>query len=243
MTNIELPDKTFLYLEELAERWSVEEDLVSHYVDEAGLRRAFRLRDGKHYVVKRESGPESGDSGYSTSLLQPSKVSIKDRETGDTHTDQWLYIRPWEPILSPPAQESLDDTFVVGPYAAKPIKVIAESFNNRELVAKVEGYEGVFDIAYSQFVPVFTMEEIHRFEGQLGKPLGVRERNNLERTIALLVHELSIRASHFSINDKPNFDQIAKQLSERLENRDEKEPSQRTLREKLSRAYKSLYPD
>ena len=75
------------------------------------------------------------------------------------------------------------------------------------------------------------------------KNLSPRIEVNWQRVTALLIKELSSQAPRFLYKEKPNFQQIAVRLSEHLAEADEKEPSQRTLRAKLSEAYKTLYPD
>jgi hypothetical protein len=239
---LDLPTKKFLSTYELAKRWGVDEDLIRHYVEEYGLRHAFRRKDNKHYVLRYVRDEKTNVLERPASIILSKRVSIRKSINLDEYEDQWFYISSTEP-------ESFIDRLLIGSSPQDPsvdswpTNVIVESFDNQMLLATFEDHDEVLGIAYNQVDLVFTNEEIERFETELNKSPNPRIEGNWLRITALLIKELSLKTPRFLHNEKPNFQQIAERLSEHLAETGEKEPAQRTLRAKLSEAYKTLYPD
>ena len=73
---LDLPEKKYLSLNELSIRWEVEEDLVKHYVDEYGLRLAFRRKNNQHFYFRYVNDETTSDEIVIRALFLPTSTSF-----------------------------------------------------------------------------------------------------------------------------------------------------------------------
>jgi len=238
----ELPARRYFTAKQLAQYWNKPQDDIEHYLAEFGLRRAFRLSKEKLSINESEVGSD--------------KIRVQFVENSQKYAQEWLYICDGEETprnkaalligLEPGYFNSDLEVWVGDPVT----RVTVEGFDHEKLEVVNQDTSTLLELELGELELVVTLEEANRFEEKWLQPstadddlLG-REKDGLQRVIALLAVELSKKDRRYMHGEppdqKPNFKGIGDLIHKNLPN-GEKSPAADTIRRKISEAYGSLF--